>query len=153
MTADIKILAKTDSDEFLELIKLFKIVFEMEDLIIPDKKYLEKLLAKEGFFVFAAKNNDTVIGGLTVYTLEQYYSEKPLAYIYDVGVLPEYQRMGIGKKLIAALKAYCIENGFDAAYVEAESDDQQAVDFYRKTAFSSILQATHFTYSFNADNE
>jgi ribosomal protein S18 acetylase RimI-like enzyme len=80
--------------------------------------------------------------------LHQYYSKKPLAYIYDVGVSPKYQRRGIGKSLISTVCDYCQKNDFEAAYVEAEFDDFDAVQFYKNTKYSSELQAIHFTYSF-----
>jgi aminoglycoside 3-N-acetyltransferase I len=92
-----------------------------------------------------------VIGGLTVYLLHHYVSPQPIAYIYDVGVMPNYQSNGIGKKLIDYLSQYCREKGIREDYVEAETDDMQAVNFYRTTPISSELQATHFTYTF--DNE
>ena len=147
MEIEIKKLSSQDIKDFSELIKIFAVVFEMDNFKLPDEKYLQSLLTKPDFFSLVAKNNNTVIGGLTVYILHPYYSTKPVAYIYDVGVLPEFQRKGIGKKLIADLTDYCRENGFEEAYVEAETEDTQAVNFYRTTAYSHELQATHFTYS------
>jgi aminoglycoside 3-N-acetyltransferase I len=93
-----------------------------------------------------------VLGGLTGYILHNYYSTKPTAFIYDVGVLGDYQRKGVGKELITYLTEYCKENGFEQAYVEAETDDTQAVNFFRATSFSNALQATHFIYSFEEAN-
>lgn len=137
-----------DVDDFSELIKLFGLVFEISAFKPPGKEYLQSLLINPGFLVFVATHKDKVVGGLTVYILPRYYSIKPSAYIYDVAVLNEYQRKGIGKQLISSLTDYCKENDFEEAYVEAETDDFQAVNFYRKTPVSSEIQATHFTYSF-----
>jgi aminoglycoside 3-N-acetyltransferase I len=55
----------------------------------------------------------------------------------------------LGKALIAEVCKYCEQNGFDEAYVEAESDDLDAVLFYQKTKFSTSIAATHFVYSFD----
>ncbi|MBL7747841.1 MAG: GNAT family N-acetyltransferase [Chitinophagaceae bacterium] len=104
------------------------------------------MLNKPDFLVLVARYGGMVIGGLTVYVLHSYYSAKPVAYIYDVGVRKDFQRKGTGIKLIEYLKTYCKEKGFDHAYVEAEADDQQAIDFYTKTKSDSSLHATHFTY-------
>lgn len=152
MTSEIKTLSSQDTNDFVALIKIFSDVFEMKDLKIPAHKYLENLLNKPDFLVLVAKHDNTVIGGLTVYVLHRYYSTKPIAYIYDVGVMPNYQRKGIGKKLISYLTQYCEENNFEDAYVEAETDDTHAVNFYKTTQISSVLQATHFTYSFDETN-
>ncbi|WPP51381.1 GNAT family N-acetyltransferase [Catalinimonas niigatensis] len=149
MNVEIKKLDLKDTDEFVDLIKIFAVVFEMDDLKMPDNEYLRSLLAKPDFFVLIAQCDGKVIGGLTVYILHRYYSAKPVAYIYDVGVMPDYQRNGTGKKLISHLNKYCKDNNFEDAYVEAETNDTQAVNFYRTTPISSELQATHFTYTFD----
>jgi len=94
-------LASHEVGEFIRLIKLFELVFEREDFTMPDQDHLQRLLAKESFGVFVAEQEGTIIGGLTTYVLEQYYSEKPLAYIYDLAVAVDDQRKGVGKGLIA----------------------------------------------------
>jgi aminoglycoside 3-N-acetyltransferase I len=148
MEIEIRKLEPHDTEDFVELIKVFAVVFEMNNLIIPGKTYLNNLLGKPDFVVVIAKHDDKIIGGLTVYILQKYYSVKPAAYIYDVGIVGNYQRRGVGKKLISYLLQYCKENGFEEAYVEAEITDTHAIDFYRTTPVDSELQATHFTYSF-----
>lgn len=149
MELELKMLSSQDTNDFIELISIFSDVFEMERLETPDSKHLENLLNKPDFQVLIAKCNNEVVGGLTVYLLHRYYSTKPIAYIYDVGVKPHHQRKGIGKKLISHLVHYCQENGFEDAYVEAETDDIQAVNFYKTTQITNTLQATQFTYSFD----
>jgi len=146
MEIEIKKLTTENVDEFVELIAIFNDVFESDDITVPGEQYLADLLNKPDFLVLVARFGEMVIGGLTVYVLHSYYSAKPVAYIYDVGVRKDFQRNGAGIKLIESLKAYCEENGFDHAYVEAESDDQQAIAFYTKTKSDSSLHATHFTY-------
>ena len=86
---------------------------------------------------------------MTIYVLHRYHGTSPIAYIYDVGVTSAFQGRGLGKALIAEVCKYCKDHGFEDAYVEAESDDADAVNFYRGTRFSSEMNAIHFTYSFN----
>ncbi len=149
MDIELKKLSPQDIDDFSDLIRIFQIVFEMNNFEKPDEKHLQSLLNKPDFFTLVAKYDNKVLGGLTVYILHRYYSTKPIAYIYDMGVLADYQRKGIGKKLITFLTNYCQENGFEEAFVQAEADDTQAVNFYKTTSYSNELQATHFTYSFD----
>ncbi|HOZ84694.1 MAG TPA: GNAT family N-acetyltransferase [Niabella sp.] len=153
MNIEIKKLSPQDIDDFSELIRIFEEVFEMDNFKMPDEKHLQSLLSKPDFFTLVAKYDNKVLGGLTVYILHRYFSTKPIAYIYDIGVIADYQRKGIGKKLIAYLTNYCKENGFEDAYVDAETDDTQAVNFYRTTSFNNELQATQFTYSFDKANK
>lgn len=142
---EIRKLDQTNTRDFCNLIEIFKTVFE-NDAQIPGDEYLGKLLRNPDFMVFVVKLNGQVVGGLTVYVLHGYYSQKPTAYIYDVGIAPNYQGQGLGKKLIAAVCTFCKANDFESAYVETETDDTDAVHFYRKTDYASEISATHFTY-------
>jgi aminoglycoside 3-N-acetyltransferase I len=144
---EIRKLEKNEIQAFTSLIEIFKEVFENEKSI-PGKDHLSKLLSHPDFLVFVVLLNGQVVGGLTIYVLHQYYSEKPLAYIYDVGISPQHQGKGFGKSLMAWASEFCKQNGFEEAYVEAESDDLDAIHFYQKTNFSLETKATHFSCKF-----
>lgn len=143
-------LQEEDLGRFIELVKLFERVFERENFSIPGSTYLQKLLKRPDFDIFVALKNDIVPGGLTIYALEQYYSEKPLAYLYDIAVDTPYQRQGIGKKLMEEVKMYYKQKGFEELFVQAEKTDEHAVDFYRKTHPSGEDHVVFFTYTLNA---
>jgi aminoglycoside 3-N-acetyltransferase I len=148
MRVEIKLIGVNDVDYFLELISVFKKVFYWDNFIFPNQTYLKKMLNNKNLLSFIAIENNKVVGGLTAYILDRYDSEKPSAYVYDLAVLPDFQRKGFGKQLIAVITEYCKENGFYDVFVQTERDDLQAVNFYRGTKISSEIQATHFTYSF-----
>ncbi|MDF9798003.1 aminoglycoside 3-N-acetyltransferase I [Catalinimonas alkaloidigena] len=135
-----------DLDRFVEVIKLFEEVFEMRNFSMPSSQHLLKLLSKTDFFVFAAFSENRVVGALTAYVLEQYYAERPLAYIYDLGVAIHFQRQGIGKRLIAEMNSFCQESGFEEVFVQAEQEDEHAVEFYRSTKPTKEELAIHFSY-------
>ena len=84
---------------------------------------------------------------MAVYLLDQYYSAKPLAYIYDLAVMKEFQRQGIGRMLIENLRNYCKEKGFDKVFVQADKVDEYALDFYRSTNPTCEEDVIHFYYS------
>jgi len=149
MNVEIQKLTKEDTDCFSELIKVFKETFEWKNFSLPTNIHLQKVLKNKSFLVFVAKQDQNTIGGLTAHVLERYDLEKPSAYIYDIAVLPKYQRKGIGKLLIEKLNNYYEKKGVSEVFVQSETDDQQALNFYRTTPNTSELQATHFTYSFN----
>ncbi|MFN9302526.1 MAG: GNAT family N-acetyltransferase [Candidatus Kapaibacterium sp.] len=144
----IKKLEKSEISDFKALIEIFKEVFENDEKIL-EREQLGDLLSKPDFMVFVVTLDGNVIGGLTIYVLHRYYASKPLAYIYDVGISPMYQGKGFGKALMAEVCLFCKQNNFEDAYVEAESDDIDAVNFYRRTKFTTEMNATHFTYSFS----
>jgi aminoglycoside 3-N-acetyltransferase I len=144
---EIKKLSPTDIDAFMQLILVFEDVFEMQSFRLPKQEHLLHVLAKPDFIVFVALKDNRVIGGLTAYTLHQYYSEKPLAYIYDLAIQTKYQRQGIGKKLIAAINTYCSENGYEEVFVQADKVDEYALDFYRSTKPTEEEPVVHFYYT------
>ncbi len=146
-TVSVAKLARGELSDFKRLIEIFAEVFEAEESISSDEQ-LSILLANPDFLVFVVKDGQRVLGGLTAYVLHGYFGTKPVAYIYDVGVSPEWQGQGMGKLLIAEIANYCKDSGFDGVYVEAENDDIDAVSFYRKTKYSSEMNVVQFTYSF-----
>ena len=146
-TMEIKRLKTDEIADFKKLIEIFREVFK-NSAGIPGDQHLSKVLSNPDFMVFVVRINGEVVGGLTIYILHQYYSIKPLAYIYDVGIAPDFQGKGFGKALITEVCSLCREQGFEDVYVEAENDDMDAISFYRKTKFSNEMMAIHFTYSF-----
>lgn len=146
MQIEVQILNPNDSCKLNELISIFEIVFEMEHFKRPSVTYLQQLLNKETFFAVIAMTESKIIAGLTVYVLHQYYSDRPLAYLYDLAVLPEYQRMGVGKMLVAFTNEYCREKGFEEVFVQADKVDTHALEFYRSTKPTNEEQVIHFYY-------
>src|SRR5690554_1350146 len=123
---EIEIISEGNAGDFSELLNVFEKVFEMTNFVKPDHEYLRGLLKQENFIVVAAKEGQQVIGGLTAYRLKQYYSTKTLVYIYDLAVLNEFQRKGIGKKIIEFIIDYSREMGCEEVYVQAEKEDVHA---------------------------
>lgn len=152
MEVEIKKLDSDDIDRFIELINVFDEVFEMKNFVMPNHTHLLKVLSKPGFMVFVAIKENQILGGLTIYSLDQYISEKPLAYIYDLAVKKNFQRQGIGKELIAAVVEYCASNGYEEVFVQADRVDDYALDFYRKTAITNEEDVIHFYYTLGGRN-
>lgn len=152
MDIEIVILKPKDINEFSDLIKIFEEVFEWDNFSLPSTTHLQRLISNNSFLVFVAKEGKKLVGGLTAHVLDRYDIEKPSAYIYDIAVSTEHQRKGTGKLLIASLNDYCKKNGFNEVFVQAETEDVQAINFYRTTPISNELKATHFTYSLDGNS-
>ncbi|QNL51016.1 GNAT family N-acetyltransferase [Olivibacter sp. SDN3] len=151
MNISIRVLSTTDVQELTDLITLFKQVFDMQPFVTPNHEHLEQLLQKNNFIAVIAEIDNHIIGGLTVYLLDQYYSTKPLAYLYDLAVLPSYQRQGIGKKLINFINLYCAQQGIEEVFVQADKVDDYAIDFYRSTKPTNEEEVVHFSYRLPPD--
>lgn len=152
MNLELQILQSKNIEEFKALIMVFEDVFEMKYFKLPNKDYLQTILDKDNFFAVIAKADNIVIGGLTIYILDQYYSSKPLAYLFDLAVIKEYQRKRVGTRLIEFTNNYCRQKGFEEVFVQADKVDKYAIDFYRSTKPTEEEQVVHFYYKLTDDN-
>jgi len=132
----IKRLTKEHLADFHALVHLFNMVFEAESKIGSETSLL-RLLSSKNFIALAALAENEVVGGLTAYELPMYYSDSSEIFLYDLAVKPEYQRMGVGKRLIERLKNYCAEQGIKEFFVMAHVEDEHAIEFYHATGGKS----------------
>jgi|LGVF01.2.fsa_nt_gb ribosomal-protein-alanine N-acetyltransferase len=57
------------------------------------------------------------------------------AQITNIGVLPTYQRQGIGKKLLNELIRFARESGCNAMTLEVRSDNEAGIKLYQTNGF------------------
>lgn len=132
MNVEILKLSVSDADKFDELVDVYADVFEMGDFQKPSVEYLHKLLGLEWIIIFAAVENNKVIGGLTAYILPSPYFQSAEVYLYDLAVKTTYQRQGTGTKLMQAIKDYCETLGIKEIFLQADYVDPHAVSFYNR---------------------
>lgn len=144
MSIEIKHLTKKDLSIFNSLINLFNLVFEEEPKIGSEANSL-RLLENERFIALVALAKDEIAGGLTAYELPMYYSDSSEIFLYDLAVKAEYQRMGIGKRLIQKLKEYSVRKGMQSFFVMAHEEDEHAVEFYHATG-GKAEKVVNFVY-------
>lgn len=149
---EVKRLTKEDLPAFKQLVHMFNIVFEEAVLAISSETNLVKLLSRNNFIAIVAISKNEVVGGLTAYELPMYYSDEPEIFLYDLAVKPEFQRIGIGKRLIQQLKDHCSRNGIKEFFVLAHEEDEHAIEFYRSTGGKSE-RVINFIYETSANNK
>lgn len=125
-------LAIGDESSFSKLVLLFNKEFESPDLNYVNDKNIRSLIAKPDFICFVAFIGDEVVGGLTGYELLMYDQEGSSMYLYDLAVDKNYQRRGIGSNLVGELMDYCRSKDIKDLFVQANVEDQHAVEFYNK---------------------
>jgi aminoglycoside 3-N-acetyltransferase I len=108
--------------------------------------YLARILSREDFWAFAATVDGRIVGGLTAHTLPLTRAEILEIFIYDIAVNPEYQRRGIGRQLVAALREQAAAKGIDVVFVPADNEDTHALDFYQALG-GEAAPVTIFTFS------
>ncbi|MFL5746306.1 MAG: GNAT family N-acetyltransferase [Niastella sp.] len=147
MNLDLKLLFSDEVESFQSLITVFSEVFEMPYFKLPDTNHLQSLLAQPNFLVIVAKVDLQIVGGVTAYVLDQYYPDKPLVYIYDLGVVKSFQRKGIGKRIMQYLLTQCKEKGFYEVFVQADKSDRGALMFYRSIKPLREDPVVHFSFN------
>ena len=58
--------------------------------------------------------------------------------VLNVGVRPERQRQGIGRRLIGALIKKMDERGVASLYLEVRTSNQAAIDLYEASGFKEV---------------
>lgn len=146
-TDNIKIrrLGRDDTQIAGELFLLLQEIFEVENITTISNIHLTKLLENPAFFAYAAFYENELAGGLTAYELAMYDAEGSNVYIYDIAVTPRFRRKGIGKRLLAEILQHCVQNGINELFVQANKEDDHALDFYRSTgaAEEPVIQFTY----------
>jgi len=132
-------------EDLQKLVVVFNIVFEKNDN--PSAEYLNDLIINNTVLNLGAFVENSLVGGISAHELTLTSGIKEF-YIYDIGVLPEYQKMGIGTGLIKELKKEAETRGISTIFVEAEADDEGAVAFYRSLNEEEI-KVQHFNLSIN----
>ena len=120
-----------DSATFGQLIDLFHLVFENEHPSTAPQSILYDLLASPHFIAFGVFVDAQLVGGCTAYLLPSYTKPHPELFIYDLAILPAYQRRGLGSLLIQALMTFCTHMQIPIVFVMAHAEDTHAVEFYR----------------------
>ena len=126
----VKRLTTADHGAATRLFALMAEVFGEEPRILRDA-YVATLLGRQDFWAIAAYADEVLVGGLTAHALPMTRAESAELFVYDIAVSPEFQRIGVGRSLVATLRRLAADAGISALFVPADSDDQQALDFYR----------------------
>ena len=128
-----------------EMFAMMAEVFEEESGRLSDG-YITRLLSRDDFWAMAALADGQIVGGLTAHTLPMTRSESSEVFIYDIAVRKEHQRMGVGRRLMMALREAAAVAGVELVFVPADTDDEHALEFYRALGGESSPVA-FFTFS------
>lgn len=128
--------------ELNELISVFSQAFESE--YSTSETYLQTILQNKAAICLGAFSEQKIVGGVIAFEMTPIHGTKEL-YLYDIAVHPDYQKRGIGAKLIEHVKAEAKTRDIGTIFVEAESEDEGAVTFYRKIG-GEELTVNHFNF-------
>jgi len=131
---EIKTKRVEQADEKTEV--TLKIMHSLPSWFSPPEDIDKKAIVHREYPFFAAYDEDKPIGFIVLKIHNEYAVE-----IFNVGVLEQYHRQGIGRHLLKAAERYCADNGF--LYLTVKTLDASAEYepyertrlFYKKMGF------------------
>ena len=148
-----KQLSGADVGLLKELLKVFGEAFNDVDAYrsaVPSDAYLKALLSKPHVIIFAAFNENEVVGGLAAYELEKFEQDRREIYIYDLAVSENHRRRGIARNLINELRDIARQRKAYVIYVQADREDIPAIRLYE--SLGSREDVHHFDIAVDSEN-
>jgi aminoglycoside 3-N-acetyltransferase I len=142
---EIKRLTPGDRREARDAFAMMTEVFGEPDEGLPDD-YVDRLLADDSFWAYAAYAGSVIVGAITAHTLPMTRSASSELFIYDLAVRTDHQRQGVGTQLVQQLRRAAARAGIADVFVPADDEDVHALDFYRALG-ASASPVTIFTFT------
>jgi len=120
---EIKRLHRGDEELAQEIVKQFW----------PQGQLNDEFLSKEPNYLLAAYVDNALAGFAYAYELDRIEQERPMMFFYSIDVLSEYQKQGIGKRLIEELKRICADRNVCKMYVLTDEENEAAMNLYQST--------------------
>ncbi len=130
MPVEVRRLQPGDESLAREAFLVLATAFDEAPVELPEA-YLTRLLRRQEFWAIAAVLDGHAIGALTAHTLAMTRSATDELFVYDIAVATPHRRQGIGRALLGRLCEYAGASGIPLAFVLADGDDDDALDFYR----------------------
>jgi ribosomal protein S18 acetylase RimI-like enzyme len=105
----------------------------------PEGQLNDEFFKNQTNYLLAAYVDNVFAGFLYAYELDRLEMEKPMMFFYSIDVLPKYQRQGVGKRLIGALKKICRERNVSKMYVLTDEANVAAMRLYPSTGGRRVL--------------
>ncbi len=140
-TATIKRLERVE--DLKELVATFSLAFESS--YNTTDEYLSSMLQNKLCVILGAVVRTRVVGGLVAFEMMPIHGTKEF-YVYDIAIHPDFQKQGLGRRLMDTLKQEARTRGIGTIFVEAESDDKNAVAFYQSIGGEEVL-VNHFNFN------
>ena len=129
------------------LIKDLKAVYELEVQLFPNPwplSFFEADLRVPRTVAFVVEREGVLIG----YSMSTVGKEG--FHITNIAISRDYQRMGIGSKLMHMLEAIARERGCHKAYLEVRITNNEAIQMYKKIGYN--IAQIHKLYYMDGDD-
>ena len=104
-----------------------------------ENNYLDKFYIDDSNVIYVAEIKEKVIGFISINT----YNEYNYVYLDDFCVSEEYQKKGIGSKLMDVAFEFARKMQIDQIITHVESANKEAIEFYQKKDFKLVEEQDH----------
>lgn len=102
-------------------------------------------------YCLVAEYEDQIIGFALGTTITKRHSAWKYGHLIWLGVVPYFQRFGVGEKLLQSFKLIMIKSGVRMLFVDTDADNLPALHFFRDHGFGNPRE--HIYLSMNLDEE
>ena len=104
------------------------------------KRHIDADVEANATGVFVAEDDGMTVGYITT-RIDQ---ESKIGWIPNLSVLPETQKMGVGRKLIDTAIDYCKSQGMEYVRIETLDQNDVGLHFYTKYGFQEVARQVHY---------
>ena len=115
-----------DKQSVLELWKTCNLIVSWND---PEKDILRKLSVRDDLFILAEINKKIIATAMGGYDGHR-------GYIYYLAVLPEFQKKGVGSKILSVVEKKLLKIGCPKINLFVRNTNMQVKSFYKKNQYT-----------------
>jgi aminoglycoside 3-N-acetyltransferase I len=120
----------------------------------PTINYMAHFLDNKDNYFYVAEVAGKLVGFLLAYKMDRCDGERAMMFLYEIEVLSQRRRQGIGKALVQATKKECEQKRFLKMFVITDGSNEPAKNLYssaggRRVQGSAIL----FHYGIESDDQ
>jgi ribosomal protein S18 acetylase RimI-like enzyme len=116
-----------------------------------DEYELIELFYADSELCLVAEGGERILGFALGMTIEKERSAWKYGHLVWLGILPEFQRSGLGERIFTHLKEVMTKRGVRMLVVDTEADNLQALRFFRKMGFGKPQE--HIYLSLNLSGQ
>ena len=121
-----RLFSSKDKQSVLELWKTCNLIVSWND---PEKDILRKLSVRDDLFILAEINKKIIATAMGGYDGHR-------GYIYYLAVLPEFQKKGVGSKILSVVEKKLLKIGCPKINLFVRNTNIQVKSFYKKNQYT-----------------
>jgi len=115
---------------------------------VPSITYLFDFLSRPENVLIVAIDGDAPVGYIVAYLLDRIDRQQQMMFFYEIGVAESHRRRGVGRQMIAELKAVCRSADVMKMWVPTGRSNVAATRLYASTGAVPLPGGDEVTYAY-----